>query len=86
MTVRSSPTRGNFFAVAKSCDANTAISGNFVLTVKNPIAFIELAKLSEFIVIVPVKEENLDGQFGVTDSGKTMYINFESKNQNSKSN
>ena len=34
--IRSSPTGGNFlFAVVKFFDANTAISANFVLTVKN---------------------------------------------------
>ena len=32
---RSRPTEGNFFAVVKSFDANTVISVNFILTVKN---------------------------------------------------
>ena len=37
MIIRSNPTGGNFFAAAaaKSFDADIAISGNFVLIVKN---------------------------------------------------
>ena len=39
--IRSSHTGGNFFAlVVKSLDANTAISANFVLIVKNSIRII----------------------------------------------
>ena len=38
--VRSSPTGGNFFlAVAKSFYANTVLSANFILTVKNSITY-----------------------------------------------